>query len=107
MLDKSRKTMTFKPLSVAENDYKSDCLAAESVTHYYGPGGCGCVTTRVEVSDKGKINITNADGGRFTKIEIKNADIKSLIEFLQDAELFISEAKLFNTIRASQSTLRV
>jgi hypothetical protein len=100
MLDKSRKTMTFKLLSVAENDYKSDTLAAVSVYNYYGAGGgSGCIKTKVEVSDRRKITITSTDGNKSTSLEIKNTDIESLIEFLKDAQLFVSESELFNAIR--------
>ncbi len=99
MLNKSTKPMTFDPLTVAENDYKSDSIAAVSINNYYRDGRSWCVKTKVEVSDERKITITNDDGNRYTTLEIDNTNIESLIEFLQEAQLFISEAELFKKIK--------
>jgi hypothetical protein len=95
--------MQLKELSVAENDYKSDTLAAEAVSI------TGNEKLRIEITETGGLIVSLYNFPQWSRnkpvrtqrIAFHGLDLEELEEFIQNAKQFISEAEMVRTIKGN------
>lgn len=87
--------MKFELLSINEDDGASDRVTAKQV----GEG-----SIKISITDRKRARIEHIDGRTYHKsiIEFKDLDIDGLIDFLQEAKVFISEEEMVRTLMGSK-----
>jgi hypothetical protein len=81
--------MTWTTLSVSEDNNRSDRLTAEYKGYYKGSD----IDLKISISEKRELTISNRAGVLLTPA-FDCGDIDGLIEYLQDAKVFLEEADL-------------
>ncbi len=87
----------FKVLSVAEDRWQSDRLTANAESHFPNRQ-----TFSLSFTDKGNMIMEaycpSNVGIPVTKITVFDLDLDSLLQFVQDAKLFIEEERMIATL---------